>query len=691
MDRDRAELAAAVERLKREVAKHDELYHSKNAPMISDHEYDQLRLKLDAAVLAQQEHEQPNVDNLFFKPVGALPDNRFAKIEHKKPMLSLDNAFTDKDVREFIGRAQKQLAIGNDNLTFVCEPKIDGLSFSAVYDKGKLIYAATRGNGVYGEDITQNMIVIEGMPQVVGVMTEFEVRGEVYMTKKNFLSLNEKRKEQGDSLFANPRNAAAGSLRQLDNSITAKRNLRYFVWGGFVPGVNEQFELLHVLRGLGFRVNENIIVTSNLDEMFSYYKHMCEQRASLPYDIDGVVYKINNFSIQDKLGCTSQFPRWAIAHKFPGEIAITTITNIIIQVSRNGTLTPVAELQPINIGGVLVSRATLHNAEEILHHDFRIGDTVAVKRAGDVIPKVLYVDLSKRPAGTIPYQFPVHCPVCGSLVQNAEEEIAKRCSGGMHCAAQIIEGMVHFCSRNAFNIVGLGDSQIKQLYEWNIIQNALDIVLLKSINTTLEVPLDKRFGWGKKSVQNLFESIDRASCIKLDSLIYALGIKHVGLETVRLLAEYYVDFSTFLSHVYNNDDAIAELTAIKGVGEKTAKEIVSYFHNEINRKFIDELVQHIFVKSSSDEHTQITSVPNAKYPLHGKNIVFTGELGKYTREEVKKIAANMGAQVSNTISSKTDYVVVGSNPGSKFEKAVAKGIKILDESKWDALITITEG
>lgn len=648
-------LEIEIIRLEEEIEKHNFLYYNKNAPNITDEEYD--RLKLELKHKKGQLRELGGIVNE--DAVGASPDKKFKKIRHKQLMLSLENAFEDNDVQNFFNRIKKYL---NDTVELVCEPKIDGLSFSAIYNRGELQYAVTRGNGIYGEEITENFKVVNRIPLKVNYDKEFEVRGEVYMNKSDFIKLNSFRQESGKSLFANPRNAAAGSLRQLDSAITASRNLKYFIWGGFVDGIRAQYNLLTFLGKLGFIINSNIELVCDLESLLKYHKSMHSLRYQLDYDIDGVVYKLNSIDMQNSLGSTSQFPKWAIAHKFPSQVGITKINDITIQVSRSGVLTPVAELEPINIGGVIVSRATLHNAQEITKNDFRIGDTVSVKRSGDVIPKIVSVE--QHAESSIPYAFPEYCPVCGSEVKSFNEEAAKYCTGGIKCKQQAIGIIDHFASQEAFNIIGLGENQIQQMYELGIISTPFDLI---SLNKDKLSTLYKESGWGEKSINNMINAINKAKIIELSRFIYALGIKYVGIETAKAIGNHFVDINDIIECA-NSNDAVSKFIEIAGIGIKSATEIVKYLQN--NKAMIIKLVQNITIKQEY--------VAN-NLELSNKLILFTGELNNYSRSEAKKLVESVGGKVTNNISQKVDYVIVGNNPGSKLQQAKRLGLKIVDE------------
>ncbi|KIE04128.1 DNA ligase [Candidatus Jidaibacter acanthamoeba] len=664
-------LSEEIANLQKEIRHHDYLYYNLNSPEISDAKYDELRKRLEA--LEKELKRQGGQSTLDL--VGFEPDRRFKKVKHTYPMLSLANAFEMTDIEEFITKVNRFLGLPEDNsLDLCCEPKIDGLSFAAVFEKGKLVRGATRGDGEFGEDITQNLKQVISFPEQVELKEDFEVRGEVYMLKSDFLKLNEIQEKSNKQIFANPRNAAAGSLRQLDSSITKSRNLRYFIWSGDIGGVSTQHQLLNKLKDLRFCINSNIKVAGSVEEIEEYYKDIQFKRSSLDYDIDGVVYKVNDFVLQNRLGIVSRAPRWAIAHKFSAEKAITKIKNIIIQVGRMGTLTPVAELEPVNVGGVLVSRATLHNEEEIIRKDFRIGDTVVVQRAGDVIPQVIEVILDHRPSDTKAFRLPDYCPICGSEVVKNPDEVAKRCSGGLKCKAQVIEKLKHFVSRNAFNIEGLGEKQIEEFYHDNLVADPIDLFTLEERDIKADHKIMRREGWGKKSSENLFNAINKSRVITLDRFIYALGIRHVGEVTAKLLAAHFSNIELLLN-AFNVENIEDELTNIEGIGEVMAKEIIHFFKDDFNSNLIARLLEYITVLGYSFPKT-------GENEYSGKTFVFTGSLKNMTRSEAKAIAERMGAKVASSVSKSTNFVVAGEDAGSKLENAKKLGVSILPEEAW---------
>ena len=688
-------LERRIAELKAQIEKHDELYHNRDDPIITDSEYDELCKLLKNL---ETEYQHLSGKKIVEWAVGAKPSGRLPKVKHSVPMLSLDNVFSYEELLAFLKRVSD---ISNTNFStknlptaFICEPKYDGLSFSAIYEKGKLIRAATRGDGTLGEDITENIKNVHGIPTTIQYYKNLEIRGEVYMKKLDFLELNKKQEMQNLQSFANPRNAAAGSLRQLDPNITAKRNLHYVVWGGHgITEISTQSELLQFFKNLGFCVNNDIEVVNTPIELNEYYNKMDNLRSSFEYDIDGVVFKINNLIQQSKIGLLSRSPRWAIAYKFLGEKAKSRITNIIVQVSRHGVLTPVAELEPVNIGGVLISRATLHNEDDIHRRDIRISDTVIIRRAGGVIPKIEAVDLTKRQSETQQYYIPSQCPICSSKVVQYRGDIFKRCSGGIHCNAQILERLFHFTSKYGFNIIGLGKKQIEELYKLGLVKEYADFWKLeeKDLFADIENKLERKKGWGSKSVKNIFIAIKMAQNVDFKNFLYALGINGVGRETAMLLANHYSNWQNFYNFITIKydvtnmvNDKISLLRKISGIGEKIALQIIEFFNNQKNCILLENLLQYITI---NDVNKDLANSQYAlEHPLIGKIIVFTGIMKRRTRDEEKNIAKSLGAKCSESISHKVDYLIVGKNPGSKLAKARALGIKILNEDEWFELV-----
>lgn len=680
--------AKELERLAKEIAKADEAYYQHDDPYLTDAEYDKLK-HLNEAI----ENKYPDLvrSDSPSKRVGAPVKSDFKKITHKVPMLSLADIFSEEELADFVKGVQKFLNTDKD-IEFTAEPKMDGLSFSARYEDGILVSGATRGDGKIGEDITDNLRVIKGLPHKVEAADfpqVMEMRGEVYMSKADFFALNEKNKEENKKPFANPRNAAAGSLRQLDAGITKERKLSLLVYTwGEVSKVSwkSQSEFLEKVKGWGFPVNPYNKLCHNLSEIIESYESLLNNRADLAYDIDGIVYKVNSLELQARLGFLTRTPRWAVAHKFPAEQAVTRIENIRVQVGRTGALTPVADLEPINVGGVVVSHATLHNEDEIKRKDIRIGDYVVIQRAGDVIPQVVSVVLEKRSPGLKEYEFPKTCPECGAHAIREEDEAVRRCTGGLSCPAQAIERIKHFVSREAFNIEGLGSKIVEEFFNEGILQNPADIFTLEERNGGYEddlfsanqgIHLENREGWGKKSADNLFKAIRSRQQISLPRFIYALGIRQVGAATSLLIAKNYGSFSNFMEKMRIGDTE--KLVSIDGIGEAMAKDITEFFKEEHNLRIIAKLLNYVKVEDFED-----TTDYNS--PLSGKTVVFTGTLEKMTRAEAKAKALSLGAKVAGSVSGSTDYVIMGSSAGSKAQKAQDLGVKILSEEDFLSLI-----
>jgi DNA ligase (NAD+) len=681
-----AEAKAELKRLAKEIAEHDERYHGQDAPTISDAEYDALR-KRNAAL----EDRFPELVLAISpsKRVGAAPQEKFGKVQHRVPMLSLGNAFEDGDVAEFLGRIRRFLNLPEaTEIEVTAEPKIDGLSISLRYENGKLVQAATRGDGAEGENVTANVKTIDDVPEKLTgkAPAVLEVRGEIYMSHKDFAKLNEKQSQDGEKTFANPRNAAAGSLRQLDWSITASRPLRFFAyaWGEApeLPG-ETQWDVVMGFKKLGFPVNPLMKLCRSSEELLAHYRSIEERRADLGYDIDGVVYKVNRLDWQARLGFVSRSPRWALAHKFAAEKATTVLEGIDIQVGRTGALTPVARLRPVTVGGVVVSNATLHNEDEIARKDLRIGDTVTVQRAGDVIPQIVAVILEKRPRGAVRYDFPKVCPACGSHAEREERDtgktdVVRRCTGGLICPAQRVERLKHFASRNAFDIEGLGDKIIEEFYHDGLIQSPSDIFTLAARNERSLKKLKDRKGWGDASVKKLFDAIDQRRNIALDRFIFALGIRHVGDTTARVLARSYGSAGHFRDQMiaasHRDEEAWNELNALDGIGAVVAEAITQFFGEGHNIGVVNELLKHV-------SPSALAAVA-ASSPVSGKTVVFTGALEMMTREEAKSMAERLGAKVAGSVSKKTDLLVAGPGAGSKLKEAEKHGVEVIDEAEW---------
>ena len=654
-----------------ELAKLDDAYYREDAPLLADMEYDWLKKRNEKI---EARFPQLVVANTPSKKVGAKAVESFAKITHKEPMLSLSNIFGEEEIDEFSEKIHRFLNLENEKIDFVAEPKIDGLSFSALYIDGQFSKAATRGDGAVGEDISENIKTIKDFPLSLSGPKEniphiVEVRGEVYMTKEDFFALNEEQEAIGKKLFANPRNAAAGSLRQLDSRITASRNLSLFAYTvGYVenPAWKTHFELLETLRRWGFPVAREIKLCHDEKGLLQFYRYMQEIRADLAYDIDGVVYKVNSVDYQQRLGNISRAPRWAIAHKFPPTRAQTHLNNIRIQVGRTGALTPVADLEPVNIGGVLIRHATLHNADELKRKDIRIGDTVIVQRAGDVIPQV--VEVLKHKSDSSPFEFPTTCPVCGSPVIREPLEAAHYCSGALSCPAQAMEQLKHFVSKDALNIEGLGKRNIETFFQWGWIKKPSDIFKLKE---QYERDLLTTEGWGHKSVDNLWKAIETVRTqTPLDKFIFALGIRSVGASTARLLAEHFTTFENLTEKMFSLY-AKDELTQIDGIGESMANDIIEFFRNNANKEELKLLLKEIHLPKFEIQKNQTF--------FTGKTLVFTGTLETLTRAEAKNLAIMAGAKVSSSVSNKTDFVIMGTDAGSKAKTAEKLQIEILSE------------
>ena len=676
-----AEAKAEHARLGAEIAEHDRRYYREDAPTISDAEYDALRRTYVA--LETEFPELADADSLSGK-VGAAPSEKFPKARHAVPMLSLANIFAEEEVAEFCDRIRRFLGMSKAApLNFVAEPKIDGLSCNIRYEGGELAQAATRGDGFEGEDVTPNVRTIKAIPhRLKGAPRIFEARGEIYMRHADFAALNAHQAELGKQVFANPRNFAAGSLRQIDPQMTASRPLDFFAyaWGEVSePFAETQFEAIRALGRFGLPTNPLTRLCHSAEEMLERYRAMEAERASLGYDIDGVVYKVNELALQERLGFVSRSPRWAVAHKFPAERAMTILEGIEIQVGRTGALTPVAKLRPVTVGGVVVSNATLHNEDEIARKDVRVGDTVIVQRAGDVIPQVIEVVLDKRPPGATPYVFPEACPVCGSSALREVDEktgvadVVRRCTGHLVCPAQAVEGLKHFCSRNAFDIEGLGDKQIELFFKEGLIRTPADIFTLRARDGQGRPGLREWEGFGETSVRNLFAAIEARRTIPLNRFLYALGIRHVGETNARRLARHFGDWEP-LRAAARAANAAEEFAGVEGVGPVVAETIADFFAEERNETALDALLKQVRIEP-------METVASG-HPLAGKTVVFTGSLEKMTREEAKAAAERLGAKVSGSISAKTNLVVSGSGAGSKLAKARELGVEMIDEDEW---------
>ena len=685
--------AEELKRLAAEIAEHDRRYYREDAPTVSDADYDALRRRnaaIEARFPSLIRDDSPSVR------VGSEISEKFGKIRHALPMLSLDNAFSDEDVADFAKRVRRFLKLEDDApLAITAEPKIDGLSLSIRYEAGEMVSAATRGDGTTGEDVTRNARTIVDIPnRLKGAAPDiFEVRGEVYMSHDAFAELNARQAESGGQIYANPRNAAAGSLRQLDASITRSRKLKFFAyaWGeaSEVPG-ETQTDVVAAISNHGFPVNALMKRFDSIEGLIEHYHLIEEKRASLGYDIDGVVYKVDDLSLQKRLGFVSRSPRWAIAHKFPAEKAMTVLNDIEIQVGRTGALTPVAKLDPVTVGGVVVTNATLHNADEIARLDVRIGDTVQIQRAGDVIPQVLGIVEDKRPNGAEPFVFPTVCP-CELKTDIVQEEtasgaqsVARRCTGEFACPYQRREHLKLFVSRKAFDIDGLGDKQVDFFYDDPDfpVRTPADIFTLQRRNDEGLKKLKDKEGFGEVSARNLFAAIEARRTIGLDRLIFSFGIRHVGEATARVLARAYGTFEAFheagLKIAAGDEAAREDMDALEDIGDAVVTAVARFFSEDHNLRLVEALVTELTIEA--------VEKPAETSPVSGKTIVFTGALEKMTRDEAKAMAEGLGAKVAGSVSKKTDLVVAGPGAGSKLKKASELGVEVIDEDAWFARI-----
>lgn len=666
------------------IRKADIAYHQKDDPEISDASYDAMKRE----IMAIEDAHPELAKNSPSQSVGAKAASGFKKVQHRVPMLSLSNLFTSEELDDFLQRIRNFLKLPDDApVEILAEQKIDGLSLSLRYDHGRLVQAATRGDGFEGEDVTANVMTMDDIPKVLpkDAPDSLDIRGEVYMTKAAFNALNTAQKKAGKAVFANPRNAAAGSLRQLDSRITASRTLGFYGYAiGHLsdPIAKTQDGIRKTLQSWGFHVPEPAVVTSSAQGILQYYNSIQDKRASLKHDIDGVVYKVNDLALQERLGFVTRSPRWAAAHKFPAEKATTVINDIIIQVGRTGTLTPVAELEPVNVGGVMVGRATLHNEDEIERKDVRIGDTVIIQRAGDVIPQVLGHIADKRPKNSKPFKFPHTCPVCGSHAIREDGEVARRCTGGLICEAQAVERLRHFVSRNAFDIDGLGEKIIQEFWDDGIVRSPADLFRLEEMDKKSLTPLRAREGWGDASARKLFDAINARRSIALDRFVYALGIRQVGEATAKKLAKNYHSIENMmaeLSSAQEGSEAYAKLTDIEDIGPSVADDLAGFFGEKHNKDLLQDLLSFVTV-----EPYIAPDIGNSK--VAGKTVVFTGTLPTLSRDEAKAQAERAGAKVSGSVSSKTDYLVAGEDAGSKLKKAKELGVTVLTEDEWTKLL-----
>jgi DNA ligase (NAD+) len=700
-DLTKAQAMVEHKRLALEIEHYDKAYYQEDAPIVSDAEYDALRKRFNAIEARFAEFvtgESPS------QKIGAAPSGRFRKVRHAIPMLSLDNAFAEQDVEDFVGRIRRFLKIGeSEPIDFSAEPKIDGLSMSLRYEGGQLVTAATRGDGAEGEDVTANIRTLGDVPKTLKgrqVPEICEVRGEVYMTKKAFLALNERQKTAGDTIFANPRNSAAGSLRQKDPSITASRPLGFFAyaWGEMsrMPA-DTQSGMISWFERCGFLTNPLTKICHSVEQLIAFHRKIEQQRAKLDYDIDGVVYKVDRIDWQERLGFVSRTPRWAIAHKFPAERATTILRDIEIQVGRTGSLTPVGKLEPVGVGGVIVQNVTLHNEDYISGiggdgeqlregRDIRIGDTVVVQRAGDVIPQIVDVVIEKRPKDARPYHFPKKCP-CPLHTEVVREETAAgeegsraRCTGEFACPFQKIEHLKLFVSRRAFDIDGLGEKQLQYFFDEGWVKEPADIFTLQKRNAKLK--LEEIEGYGETSVRNLFQAIEQRRHISLERFIYALGMRHVGETTALALARGYGSWQAFhdacLKVARGEAEAVAEMDALDQIGETVIASIEAYFGESHNRGIVERLTREVTILDAEK--------PRSNSAIAGKTVVFTGALEKMTRDEAKAMAERLGAKTAGSVSKKTDYVVAGPGAGSKLAEAKKHGVEVLTEDEWLKLV-----
>ena len=663
--------------LKSQIERHNKLYHGHDDPVISDKEFDNICIEYDNLVV-----RNPNLGFTKREDVGFEPLEKFTKIKHSKPMLSLNNGFNINDIDDFIERTRKYLNISRDDIEFVCEPKIDGLSISLLYENGELSQALTRGNGYEGELVTENILTIDYIPKkIIDYPELLEVRGEIFISKNDFEKLNKEQLTNDKKVFSNPRNAAAGSIRQKDSNEIKKRNLMFFAYTvGEVSDENlfdTQINLLNKFKYWGFNIPENIKLLKTLDEISSYYNSMLEMRDKIDYEIDGLVYKVNSFALQKRLGEMSRAPRWAIAHKLPSLIKESIIEKIDLQVGRTGTITPVARVKKVKIGGVEVSNVTLHNEDEIERKDIRIGDTVLIERAGDVIPHILSVVKEKRTKMSEKYFISKHCPACGQITIKKEGEAARKCIN-TDCKAQKIENLIHFCSKNGMNIDGLGNKQIKLFFKKGIVTKYSDIFKLYEKKDELK----SYDGFGELSVNKLLSNINKAKLVNFDKFLTSLGIKQVGENTSKILAEHYIDLPNLINNIKKATDKVSDefqyLVNIDQIGMSVAEDIINFFNSSTNLDELDKLSQQLSIKPY-----QKLNVDN--YFLN-KKVVITGTLNNFTRDEIKTKLNSLGSKFVSQVSKNIDLVIYGENPGSKLSKAQELNIKIIDEKKLNEIL-----
>ncbi len=683
MDRSRAE--KELERLAKLIAYHDYCYYTIASPELSDAQYDALRRQnqdLEAQFPDLRRMDSPS------HRIGSPISSQFDKVKHRKQMLSLDNVFNEKEFLDFQKKLRRFLKMPEDfSIPMIAEPKIDGLSASLHYQDGQFALGATRGDGQEGENITANLRTIKDLPLCLLGDTfpkSLEIRGEVYMTINDFEALNESRKQQNEPCFANPRNAAAGSLRQLDSTVTASRPIHFFAYyAQNLEGnlTQTHSELLEKLQTWGFAINPYYKLCNDFSQMLTYYQDMQETRKNLNYEIDGLVFKVNDLMLQERLGVVGRSPRHSIAFKFAAEQAETIIEDIILQVGRTGVITPVAVLRPVIVGGVTVSRATLHNEEEIRRKDIRINDAVVVQRAGDVIPQIVRVLENKRPDTSQIYNFTDNCPCCNSNLHKTPGQIAKRCLNGFSCEDQAIQRIIHFVSRDALNIDGLGERHIARFYGLGLIASPVDIFTLEERNKSFNEKIENWEGWGNQSTQNLWNAINRVRTMPLDRLIYALGIPQIGQNTAKLLAKHYTKFENFLKSIVavnqNGTNVDKELTKIEGIGHGMARDIIDFFQQKHNLQMVEGLLQHI---------TVLACKISDNLPFSGKTIVFTGSLEHISRGEAKFQAEKLGAKVASVVSAQTTFVVAGKDAGQKLKAAINLKVEVINEIAWQKMV-----
>ena len=666
-----------------QIEYHDNLYYNKDLPEISDADYDNLRM------------QNKNLEKLFpdlilvnspSNRVGSSLTSSFNKVTHVVPMLSLGNTFTNKEVGEFLNKTRRFLKINeNENMDIVVEPKIDGLSATLIYKNGLLVQGATRGDGKQGENITENVKTIEDVPKILkgDYPAEIEIRGEIYISNSEFEKINLDRIKNSLPIFANPRNAAAGSVRQLDPKVTASRKLGFFAysWGLMSSPIGKNLmEVRENIKQMGFNLNHPVKLCLKLSEMLEFYKEIYQNRSNLDFDIDGIVYKLNNLSYYDRLGSTEHSPRYAVSHKFPPEIGLTILKDVKFQVGRTGAITPVAELEPLTIGGVRIQRASLHNKDEINRLGIMIGDTVSVKRAGDVIPQIINYIPNLRSKKNKIISFPTYCPSCHSLLQREDDEAIIRCVNLNECIDQVKGQLIHFVSRNAFNIEGLGEKQIIELFDKNIIKEPADIFLINlEMKQEIKAKILALEGWGALSLSNIINSINNAKFQPIEKIIYSLGIRHVGHGTAKLISKNFSSSNDLINKIKEleqhnkREEFIEDLRSINGLGDKAIVSLVSYFQK--NKKQFFNLIGFLTIRDS------FSVIDNTHY-LYGKKIVFTGKFEHLSRTECKNKAEVVGALISSQVSNKTDILVVGLNPGSKYSKAKELLIDIINEDSF---------